>query len=172
MSEFDTRVPTSKKSVVSHLNRQIPPEPHTPMYVWHKFWSRKTWNVVGEFIRTYSREGEIVFDPFAGSGVTAIEALRNKRRVIVCDLLPIATEIIRLTIKPASEMELYNSFKRVEAKVKNKILSLYRTRCRKCDNEIPFTCAIWDEGHLVEIRYQKCPNCGERREKETTPHQR
>src|SRR2546426_10208516 len=23
------------------------------MYVWHKFWGRKTWNVVGEFIKTY-----------------------------------------------------------------------------------------------------------------------
>jgi hypothetical protein len=32
------------------INRQIPPEPHTAMYVWHKYWSRKTWNVVGEHI--------------------------------------------------------------------------------------------------------------------------
>lgn len=155
MSEFDTKVPVTKKSEINHLNRQIPPGPHTPMYVWHKFWSRKTWNVVGEFIRTYSKEGEVVFDPFAGSGVTATEALRNKRRVIVCDLLPIATEIIRLTIKPVSETELYNAFKRVEAKVKDKILSLYKTRCRKCGNEFPFTCAIWDKGNFVEIRYQK-----------------
>lgn len=169
MSEFDTKVPVTKKSEINHLNRQIPPEPHTPMYVWHKFWSRKTWNVVGEFIRTYSKEGEVVFDPFAGSGVTATEALRNRRRVIVCDLLPIATEIIRLTIKPVSETELYNAFKRVEAKTKDKILSLYNTRCRKCGNEFPFTCAIWDKGNFVEIRYQKCPRCGDRREKETSP---
>ena len=34
-----------------HINRQIPPEPHTAMYVWHKYWSRKTWNVVGEHIQ-------------------------------------------------------------------------------------------------------------------------
>src|SRR4030042_4282404 len=169
MSEFDTKVPTAKKSEINHLNRQIPPESHTPMYVWHKFWSRKTWNVVGEFIKTYSKEDEVVFDPFAGSGVTATEALRNKRRVIVCDLLPIATEIIRLTIKPVSETQLYNAFKRVEAKVRDKILSLYETHCRKCVNEFPFTCAIWDKGNLVEIRYQKCPKCGDRREKNTVP---
>ena len=76
-----------------HLNRQIPPEPHTAMYVWHKYWSRKTWNVVGEFIKTYTRENDIVFDPFAGSGLTAIEAVRNGRRAIVCDLNPAATRI-------------------------------------------------------------------------------
>ena len=82
----------AKKGVVKpttafdHLNRQIPPEPHTAMYVWHKYWSRKTWNVVGEHIKTYTEPGQIVFDPFAGSGVVAIEAARNKRRAIACDL--------------------------------------------------------------------------------------
>src|SRR5436309_12284069 len=86
---------------IEHMNRQIPPEPHTAMYVWHKYWSRKTWNVVAEFIRTYTREQEIVFDPFAGSGVVAIEAVRNKRRAIVCDLNPAASRITELTLRPA-----------------------------------------------------------------------
>ena len=151
----------------SHLNRQIPPLAHTPMYNWHKFWARKTWNVVGEFIKTYSKEGEIVFDPFAGSGVTAIEALRNNRRAIVCDLLPIATEIIRLTIKPVSETELFEAFELIEKKVKDKILNLYRTNCRNCRKEINFNCAIWNKSRCIEIRYQVCPYCGDRRGKET-----
>ena len=169
MSEFDTKIPSVEKSEVNHLNRQIPPLAHTPMYNWHKFWSRKTWNVVGEFIKTYSKEGEIVFDPFAGSGVVAMEALKNKRRVIICDLLPVATEIARLTIKPVSETELYNAFKRVETKVKSKILDLYKTKCRKCGKEFPFTCSIWENHKMIEVRYQNCPHCGDRREKETPP---
>jgi DNA modification methylase len=169
MSEFETKVPTIEKTEINHLNRQIPPEAHTPMYNWHKFWSRKTWNVVGEFIKTYSKEGEIVFDPFAGSGVVGMEALKNKRRVIICDLLPVATEIARLTIKPVSETELYNAFKRVELKVKNKIVNLYRTRCRKCGASFPFTCSIWENNNMVEVRYQSCPQCGDKREEETPP---
>ena len=87
---------------IAHLNRQIPPLAHTSMYLWHKYWSRKTWNVVGEYIRTYCPAGGIVFDPFAGSGISAMEALRNGRRAIVCDLVPVATEITRLTIKPVN----------------------------------------------------------------------
>ncbi|MGA2468268.1 MAG: DNA methyltransferase [Thermodesulfobacteriota bacterium] len=169
MSEFETKVPTIEKTEINHLNRQIPPEAHTPMYNWHKFWSRKTWNVVGEFIKTYSKEGEIVFDPFARSGVVGMEALKNKRRVIICDLLPVATEIARLTIKPVSETELYNAFKRVELKVKNKIVNLYRTRCRKCGASFPFTCSIWENNNMVEVRYQSCPQCGDKREEETPP---
>jgi ribosomal protein S27AE len=168
MSEFDTKIPTIEKSEVSHLNRQIPPLAHTAMYNWHKFWSRKTWNVVNEFIKTYSKKGEVLFDPFAGSGVVATEALKNKRRVIICDLLPVATEIARLTIKPVSENELFNAFKRVESKVKDKILNLYKTKCRKCGASFPFTCSIWEYDTMVEVRYQSCPQCGDKREKETS----
>ncbi|MDI6733000.1 MAG: DNA methyltransferase [Planctomycetota bacterium] len=170
LKEEDTQIPTIKKSKINDLNRQIPPEAHTPMYVWHKYWARKTWNVVAEFIKTYCPEDGIVFDPFAGSGVTAMEALKHKRRVIVSDLLPIATEIIRLTIKPVSLMELQKAFKRVESKVRNKILSLYLTKCRKCKTEFPFNCAIWNKGKYQEIRYQKCPQCGNRQESNCHPN--
>ena len=149
-----------------HLSRQIPPLAHTSMYLWHKYWSRKTWNVVGEYIKNYCPEGGIVFDPFAGSGITAMEALKNGRRAIVCDLIPIATEITRLTIKPVNEVHLYEAFKRVEEKVKDKIQNLYLTKCRKCRKEIIFDCAIWKGEECLEIRYQSCPHCGDRQEKE------
>ena len=150
---------TSTDQIV-HLNRQIPPLAHTSMYLWHKYWSRKTWNVVSEFIKTYCPEGGIVFDPFAGSGIAAMEALRNGRRAIVCDLNPIATEIIRLTIKPVKEVELYDAFKRIEDKVREKIERLYLTVCRDCGEEFPFSCSIWEQAECKEIRYQACPKCG------------
>jgi len=56
-------------------------------------------------------------------------------------------------------------FKRVEEKVKDKIESLYLTRCRKCQKEIVFDCAIWKGGECLEIRYQSCPYCVDRQEK-------
>ena len=156
---------------IAHIDRQIPPTAHTPMYVWHKYWSRKTWNVVAEYIKTYCPEGGVVLDPFAGSGVVACEALKHGRRAIICDLLPIATEIARLTIKPVVLDDLQHAFQRVEARVKSKILALYETECRnrKCRTRLPFTCAIWDKGRLVEIRYEKCPECGDRREARCPP---
>ena len=120
--------------------------------------------MVGEFIRAYCPEGGIVFDPFAGSGITAMEALKNNLRVIACDLNPIATEIIRLTIKPVNEVELYQAFKRVEKQVKKKIEGLYTTHCRNCKEDIVIDCAVWQDGDYQEIRYQSCPHCGDRQE--------
>jgi tRNA G26 N,N-dimethylase Trm1 len=150
---------------VDHLNRQIAPKAHTPMYNWHKFWGRKTWNVVSEFIKTYSPEGGIVMDPFSGSGVTALEALKLGRRVIAVDLNPIATEILRLTIQYVDPIKLQTAFERVQKDVKEEINNLYLTQCRNCGENIPIECSIWkrDENKnlsLKELRY-KCPHCSE-----------
>lgn len=159
--EFDQKVTTVEKPKIKHLNRQIPPEAHTPMYNFHKYWSRKTWNVVGEFIETYCPKDGIVFDPFGGSGVTAMEALKIGRKVIIADLNPIATEITRLTIKPVSLTKLQEAFQRIENSVKKKIKDLYLTKCRKCKTEFSFVCAIWNNGQCADIRYSSCPHCSD-----------
>ena len=159
--EFDQQVTTVSKPKMKHLNRQIPPEAHTPMYNFHKYWSRKTWNVVGEFIETYCPKDGIVFDPFGGSGVTAMEALKIGRKVIIADLNPIATEITRLTIKPVSLTKLQKAFQRIENSVKKKIKDLYLTKCRKCKTEFSFDCSIWNDGQCADIRYSSCHICGD-----------
>jgi adenine-specific DNA methylase len=166
-NEFEQKIPTVKKININHLNRQIAPEAHTPMYNFHKYWSRKTWNVIGKFIETYCPKNSIVFDPFGGSGVTAIEALKIGRKVIISDISPLATELTRLTILPVEEIKLVKAFKNIEKKVKNKILDLYKTKCRKCNKEIIFNCAIWKGNNCVEIRYKKCQYCGDERRKNT-----
>jgi len=146
----------------THLNRQVPPEPHTAMYVWHKYWSRKTWNVVGEFIKTYTRENEIVFDPFAGSGVTAIEAIRHGRRVIACDLNPTASLITELTLRPVKLLALQQAFDRVQEAVRKKIEALYEIHCLKCGAPLTAACFVREGEELIEVRYPACPACGHR----------
>lgn len=157
----EARIARSFKPEV-HLNRQIPPEPHTAMYVWHKYWSRKTWNVVGEFIKTYTRENEIVFDPFAGSGVVAIEAARNKRRAIVCDLNPVASMITELTLRPVSLMKLHQAYERVSEKARKRIGQLYEVHCAKCGAPLVAACFVREGDEVIETRYPGCPACGHR----------
>lgn len=143
------------------------------MYNWHKFWGRKTWNVVSQFIETYSPKGGIIMDPFSGSGVTALEALKLGRRVIAVDLNPVATEILRLTIQYVDPLKLRTAFERVEREVKTEISDLYLTECRHCGKRIVIECAIWHRDAkkdlaLKEVRY-KCSQCGEVVEKGGKP---
>ena len=167
--EFERTVSKTKKPEFKHLNRQIPPEAHTPMYNFHKYWSRKTWNVVGEYIETYCPKNGIVCDPFCGSGVTAIEALKRGRKAIISDISPLATELTRLTIKYVPLEKIKEAFEIIEKKVKEKILELYKTKCRNCGSEIVFDCAIWVGGKCTDIRY-KCQNlkCDDERRENTS----
>jgi len=154
---------------MEHINTNIPALAHTSMYSWHKFWSRKTWNVVQKYIEVYSKKGDIILDPFSGSGVTAIEGLRLGRKIIISDISPIAVEITKQTIMPINELSLYKVFKEIEDQIKDDIEELYLTPCRNCGHLITFDAAIWEKGECVEIRYKSCSMCGDRREENTRP---
>jgi 16S rRNA G966 N2-methylase RsmD len=158
---------------MKHIEYQIPPIAHTPMYNWHKFWSRKTWNVVSEFVKAYCPEGGIVIDPFSGSGVTALEALRNNRRAIAIDINPIATSILKATVEFVPENAILEAFAKIEKAVRPKIESMYDTKCRSCGAPVGATCYIWKrtllgKEKLEDVRYT-CPQCGSERRANTSP---
>src|SRR6059036_3242289 len=61
----------------------------------HPYFTRRPANVVRAYIERYSREGDVVLDPFGGTGVTAIEAFLIGRKAIQNDLNPFANFIAR-----------------------------------------------------------------------------
>jgi len=140
---------------VVHIDHAISPQAHTPMYLMHKFWARKPHNVVGEYIEYYSKKDEIVLDPFVGSGVTAIEALKRGRKAIAIDLDPIATFITRMTLKPINVKKFREAFKQIEKDVRKDIEKLYTTTCPNCGQECLEAYVVWSD--LV-----KCETCDEK----------
>ncbi|MGO8928248.1 MAG: DNA methyltransferase [Limisphaerales bacterium] len=166
------RIGRVTRPLFEDINRQIPPEPHTAMYVWHKYWSRKTWNVVGEHIRAYTKPHQLVFDPFAGSGVVAIEAARNKRRAIVCDLNPAASQITELTLRPVNTLKLHEAFERVRERVQKPITELYTVHCLKCGQPLVADCFVREGDEVIEVRYKGCPYCEHRCETGCKPRKK
>src|SRR5438132_11042522 len=61
----------------------------------HPYFTRRPANVVRAYIERYSQVGDVVLDPFGGTGVTAIEAFLLKRQAIHNDLNPFANFIAR-----------------------------------------------------------------------------
>src|SRR3989449_1101998 len=61
----------------------------------HPYFTRRPANVVRAYINRYSQEGDVVLDPFGGTGVTAIEAFLLGRKAIQNDLNPFANFIAR-----------------------------------------------------------------------------
>jgi adenine-specific DNA methylase len=126
----------------------------------HKFWARKSPNVVAEYIKHYSKEGDIVLDPFAGSGVTAIEAIKLKRKAICMDYNPVMVFIARMTALPINLEELKREFEKIKESVSRRILELYESKCTKCGNTASIIGTKWDseKNQPIEIRLE-CEVC-------------
>src|SRR4051812_5195643 len=60
----------------------------TAIYNMHTYWSKKPHDAIQRYIRHYTSPGELVLDPFCGSGTTALAALLEKRCAIAIDRSP------------------------------------------------------------------------------------
>lgn len=65
----------------------------------HNYMARKPYNIVSEIIDSFSRPGELVYDPMFGSGTTLIEASKLGRRAAGTDINPIANEICSISLR-------------------------------------------------------------------------
>ena len=80
------------------------------------FFAKKPWPVVQEYITHYTQVGDLVCDPFSGSGVTAVEALILGRRAVASDINPVARFITRMTaVSPVDLHLLRQSYQQVRA---------------------------------------------------------
>src|SRR6267378_1165225 len=61
----------------------------------HPYFTRRPANVVRAYVERYSQVGDVVLDPFGGTGVTAIEAFLMGRHAVQTDLNPFANFIAR-----------------------------------------------------------------------------
>ncbi len=80
----------------------------------HGYFTKQTWNVVAEYIKNYSKPGDLVLDPFGGSGITAVEALMNDRKAINIDLNPMAVFMVKGLLAPINITEFIDSFQRIK----------------------------------------------------------
>jgi len=115
--------------MTSHINHVILAFGHPRRHIMHKYWARKPYNVVAEYIKHYSESGEIVLDPFSGSGVTAIEAVRLKRKAIAIDIDPVASFITQVIAEPIGLTRLEETYEEIRKNVKKRINDLYVSTC-------------------------------------------
>jgi DNA modification methylase len=146
---------TNQEKIPSNLNKNVKiptilPKPNTPIYNMIRIWGRKTPNVVAKYIEWFTKEGEVVLDPFAGSGPAIIEALRLKRRAIYNDLNNFLTFIVKASLVPVTLEEIEKSFKLIKQTIMSKsyearnssgeritlkFKDLYTTYCSEHDSE-------------------------------------
>jgi len=79
----------------------------------HPYPAMMHFGVARQLIETFSTEDALVFDPFVGSGVTAVESVRHGRRFIGCDINPLAILICRARLTTSSCSAVAERLKKV-----------------------------------------------------------
>ena len=124
----------------------------TAIYNMHTYWSKKPHDAIRQYITHYTEPGDLVLDPFCGSGGTALAALMEGRKAIAIDRSPAATFITKNYCTPVDVEELQKAFAELKARVKPEINWLYETRCDRCGG--PATTA-----YTVYSQVFQCPRC-------------
>jgi DNA modification methylase len=101
----------------------------------HPYFTRRAWNVVQEYIRTFSQPGDTILDPFGGSGVTAVEALVLGRKAIHSDINPLANFICQnIAVSPVDIDAFSAAFNEIERNCKDPINYVYTLSNAEADN--------------------------------------
>ncbi len=122
-------------TIVEPIRRAFPAEKAKAWhYKIHPYYTKQPSNVVGEYIRHFCPDGGLVVDPFCGSGVTAIEALTNRRRTICLDLDPLAVFITRMTcLAPVDVNAYWEAYRQVEQEMKPIVEFVHKASARELD---------------------------------------
>ncbi len=114
---------TQPTSVANFLT----PETYTGLAGFHKYWGKKPTESMAYLIENCTREGEIVMDPFLGSGLIARECLLRNRRFIGIDINPFSIEHASFLLNLPSRKEYYQALIEIENLVAEKINNTYQT---------------------------------------------
>jgi len=94
----------------------------------HGYFTKQAWNVVQHYIQNFTKRGDLVLDPFGGSGVTLIESLIIGRKAISIDLNPLACFMVSSLIVPVNIDLLYVEYEKIKKK--------FSRHCPSTENEI------------------------------------
>lgn len=103
---------------------------NTPIYNAHSYHTKVPYQGIIAFIEHYTEPGDLLLDPFCGSGMTGVAALLCKsgpRKVILNDLSPAAVHIAKNYCTPCDVNELKKEFDRIKDGVKSEFDWLYET---------------------------------------------
>jgi len=85
----------------------------TGVYGIHPYPAMLHFLLVRRLIADYSAEGELVLDPFMGSGVTAVESLIGKKRFVGYDINPLAVLISGVRTTPITNSMLTETLAKI-----------------------------------------------------------
>lgn len=138
---------------VPAFRRSITTTKATAIYTMHSYHQgKKPHDAIRQYVRHYTRPGDLVLDPFCGSGGTALASLLEGRKAVALDRSPAAAFIAGNYCASVDPATLDQAFRDLLAAVQPDLDWLYETRCDRCGGKARTTFTVFSE------RFE-CPRC-------------
>jgi len=124
---------------------------NTYVYDAHTYHTKVPPQAIARLIEHYAEPDGLVLDPFCGSGMTGVAALRVGRKPILIDLSPAATFIAFNFVTPVDDLKYLEAFERVLSTLTDEELSLYGTHCRTCGRLVPMNYMVWSVKRQLDL---------------------
>lgn len=109
----------------------------------HGYFTKQSWDIVQTYIKNFTLPGDLVLDPFGGSGVTAIEALMTNRKAINVDINPMAIFMVDALTTNVNQNDLVAAYDDIKAK--------YLKKEPKTDEEIREALHIYPQPKPIKL---------------------
>ncbi len=117
-----------------------------PIYNSSMYWSQKAYNITDILIEELTNEGDLIFDPFMGSGVTVIEAVSDKykRNAIGSEINEVPIFMTRFALDRTKEF-CYERLIDFSKSLSEKRSELYGCLCPICSSKGEISSIIFDK---------------------------
>ena len=102
------------------------------------------------FLDAYTEPGDLVLDPFCGSGMTGVAAKMSGRRALLSDLSPGATHVAHNHTHAVQPDLLLSSLNTVLNRLERLARSVYQTDCPTCESPATLRHVIWSDVHRCD----------------------
>lgn len=119
---------------------------YSGIYNCHKYWGKKPVELYELILDKFSKENDVVCDPFMGSGVLPSVCKVKGVNFIGCDLNPAAIDVANFFINPPNKAEVKIVLDKIKSACEDKINKTYQLK----DGTI-VTHIVWIENEIDEI---------------------
>lgn len=139
-------IPTYDISKFKNKLANIQPTNKSPIYNTNLYWSQKSFNIIDELIESFTTTGDVIFDPFMGSGVTILESIKKyiQRKAIGCDINEMPIFIVKTILNFSFKNNLSSELKNFMTEL-NTLKKYYLIKCPKCNHNALIDKIIFDK---------------------------
>jgi 16S rRNA G966 N2-methylase RsmD len=128
---------------VTELPADIEVKRSDPVYMAHAYLTKVPVPAITPFIEAFTDPGDVVVDPFAGSGMTGVAAVMAGRSARLFDVSVLGQHIGSGYLTPADSSLVREFATKVVTETYARLGGVYEATCQKCGNAAPLSKCVW-----------------------------